>query len=127
MAYLGDPPKTPDQIHEENLLADGLDQAVRAMANEDQELISQIFDFILSQQSFPNQADLIESIAIILRTIYVTNWNFRSVNQNFVFSSRLSSGIDPAMVINPEIRPKSFQISIYFFLIFFRNLFRQLV
>jgi hypothetical protein len=63
VAYLGAPPKAPDQIHEENLLADGLDQAVHAMVDEDQELTSQIFDFILSQQSFSNQADLIESIA----------------------------------------------------------------
>lgn len=62
VAYLGPPPKTPDEEYEESLVSDSLDRAVLDLSEEDQALTSKIFDLILETDKFTDQASLINSI-----------------------------------------------------------------
>lgn len=62
VAYLGPPPKTPDEEYEESLISDSLDRAVMDLSHEDQALTSKIFDLILETNKFTDQASLINSI-----------------------------------------------------------------
>lgn len=62
VAFMGSAPKTPEELHEEHVLSQGLDQAVSELDEEDRAIASQVFDMILSIGVISDQMSLIDKI-----------------------------------------------------------------